>query len=137
MHTSRATSFKTIGNMIFKVLWFPRHSEPVDRRKLIASYAKGGLNMVDIDSRCKAAVLCNLKEIYKAKDKTKLWIKYAYYSIGTILKNVNPNLYSNAEPHQHTVNNYWLKIKSMLKELNEASTCLDWGDAKVKKITLF
>ena len=74
---------KRIENMIYKFLWFQYKSELVDRNQLICDFADGGLNMVDFNSRYKAAVIFKLKEIAKATNKSEFWIKYAYYNIGS------------------------------------------------------
>ena len=117
--------------MIFDFLWYPSEVELIERKKLFSNYSSGGLCMVDITSRYKAALIYKLKEIAQANNKSEFWIKVAFYNIGVTLRKVNRSLYSNLEPHKVSGNSYWNKIKVIFEEIVED---FDWTTVKFKDL---
>ena len=122
---------KRIENMLFKFVWNQYGEELVERNQIICEYTDGGLNMVDFASRYKAAVTFKLKEIANATNKSEFWIKFAYYNIGSTLRNINLNLYSNSEPHMTTADSYWSEVKLTFELISET---LDWQVIKFKDL---
>ena len=106
-----------INHMVFKFLWSSHSAELIDRNIIIADLDKGGIRMPDFHCKFKAATLYKLKEIANEIDTNKMWVKVAYYNIGTVLRCINRDLYNNSEPHKDTPNSYWEFIKDVLLEM--------------------
>ena len=123
-----------IEDMLFQFLWFPEKYEFMDRRLLIAKCNEGGINMVDFSSKYKAALVFKLKYIAKATNKNEFWIKYAFYNIGTTLKYLNVDLYSNSEPHKTFPDKYWNAVKQVIIEIHQKKIDIDWESISYKKL---
>ena len=122
---------KQIEKMIYDFLWYPSKAELIEKSKVICNYNHGGLSMVDITSRYKAALVYKLKVIAQATDKSEFWVKMAYYNIGFTLRKVNRSLFSNLEPHKTSGDLYWSKIKLIF---NELPADFDWLTIKFKDL---
>ena len=124
---------KEVQDIISKFLWFP-DNELIERRVIIADYEYGGLNMVDVQSRYQAAVLFKTKQIAQAINKNEFWIKYAYFNIGSTLRLVNQELYSNREPHKSSPAGYWRNVQSLLLKVFEKNKEINWKEIEFKEL---
>ena len=127
-----AKDIKQIDDLLYQFLWFPEKYELMNREKLIAKCNDGGINMADFNSKYKAALLFKLKFIVNASNKSELWIKYAFYNIGTVLKYIKPSFYCNSEPHKTTPDKYWSQVKSTFHEIKEEH--IDWSSITFKEL---
>ena len=125
---------KEIENLIFSFLWHPQGREMIDKNNLIAEYDKGGIKMIDIWSKFKAAKIYKLKSIATAQNKKEFWIKFAFYNIGSTLRTLNQSLFNNAEPHRTIPHDYWEQVKNTYREVIALQPNIDMQTVKFKNI---
>ncbi|CAK8685085.1 unnamed protein product [Clavelina lepadiformis] len=115
----RQSTINQIENKIFKFLWYPQIIEPQARKQLIAPYNKGGLQIPDIEMKCATTYLISMTTtIQEDNYENSFFIQWARYNMGTLVKQINPNIYSNSIPHRPKPNETWKKRWDILQKYN-------------------
>ena len=86
-----------IKRQIFSFLWGSNH-ELIRRETLIGPSSKGGLGMVDIESKIDSFRIHHLSFVINETNHSK-WIYFTKYWVGLQLREFNPALWSNLTPH--------------------------------------
>ncbi len=125
---------KQINSIIFKFLWAPRKIEQCARAKIIKHCKDGGLGIPDIKSRAEAVFLSRAAGILGSEphELTETWQKDARYQIGTRMRSINENLYTNLLPNADQPDQDYRKILELYNKINFEG--LVWKNIKVKTI---
>lgn len=123
---------KEIERMCYNFLWHPERMENIARKTLIAEKDKGGMGIPDIESKIKACELEKVIELKRIGKPKEIWQQQAIYELGTKIKKINKELYSNSEPHKFPTPKKWLENLDTIDKIKWKDE--DWEIATHKSL---
>ena len=132
IYTPPNNVMKEINSLIYSFIWHPNTIEGMARKKLIADRDKGGINLIDLESKMKTCRLDKIRDLAKSNKLDEIWKLWASYNLFYRIRYINPNLFSNARPHALEPNQTWRDIIRIMMKINEEHK--NWQDFNHKQI---
>ena len=104
---SSPKQLKTLTSLLFKYLWNHFPFVPIKRSTLYRPKHNGGIVLPSIGLKTSTAFLWKIIRLQTPKPHHQFWMTYATYNLGTKIKPLKPELYSNSQPHRPNPNPLW------------------------------
>ena len=125
---------KEINSVIFNYLWLNYPYKQLARKKLIAEKQKGGISMIDIESKFSTCFVEKIKFLTKLDKAYYIWHQWSFYNLFYKLRHINQNLFENFKPHALYGNSTWNKTFNIFIKLKKFD--LNWSNITHKEIYL-
>ena len=113
-HCPKATQ-QTISFILYKFFWTPHTLEPIKRATLTKLPKHGGIGFPCVQTTTQTSLAIRTKSIINDKDQTLFWTQYGIYNLGTRIKDILPEIYSNSMPHRPKPNSQWNLLLETIK----------------------
>ena len=134
IQNARPHHIKRINKILYEFLWAPRKIEQLSRSKVTRRKEDGGIGLPDLTKRLDALFFSRPARIFgfQPEELTEAWHHDMIYQIGSRMRQINPNLYSNAHPNAPIPDYHYKKIFETFNKINTPG--FQWKDTKTKQI---